>query len=153
MDFERGIFHMRIDKKRIESYLYDIKKNSIELESLLKDHSDGEILKNSLLIKAIKYSLIEIAEAVANTLQHILTRGMGRPAAGYMDTLVKAQEREIISEKLFASFKPFFEFRNLLIHRYWNMDDAMILKNLREGYEDFFIFIEEIERLIKGQEK
>jgi len=143
---------MRIDSKRIESYLYDIKKNSIELQSLLKEHSDEEILKSSILIKAIKYSLIEIAEAMANTLQHILTRGMGRPVAGYMDTLVKSREREIISEKLFSSFKPFFEFRNLLIHRYWNMDDAIILKNLREGYEDFFIFIEEIERLVEEQE-
>jgi len=32
------------------------------------------------------------------------------------------------------------------------MDDTMILKNLREGYEDFFIFIGEIERLIEKQE-
>jgi len=140
---------MNLDSKRIESYLYDIKKNSIELESLLEEHSDEEILKSSILIKAIKYSLIEIAEAMANTLQHILARGMGRPATGYMDTLVKAREREIISEGLFSSFKPFFEFRNLLIHRYWKMEDVVILKNLRDSYRDFYVFIEEIERLIK----
>jgi uncharacterized protein YutE (UPF0331/DUF86 family) len=140
---------MNIDSKRIESYLYDIKKNSIELESLLKEHPNQEILKSSILVKAIKYSLIEIAEAVANTLQHILARGMGRPAAGYMDTLVKARDGEVISEGLFSFFKPFFEFRNLLIHRYWKMDDAVILKHLRDGYRNFYVFIEEIERLIK----
>jgi len=66
-----------------------------------------------------------------------------------MDTLVKAREREIISEGLFSSFKPFFEFRNLLIHRYWKMEDVVILKNLRDSYRDFYVFIEEIERLIK----
>ncbi|MFW6160868.1 MAG: DUF86 domain-containing protein [Acidobacteriota bacterium] len=140
---------MRIDSKRIESYLYDIKKNSIELENLLKEYSGEEILQNSIVLKALKYSLIEIAEAMANTLQHILTRGMGMPAAGYMDTLVKAREREIISEELFSTFKPFFEFRNLLIHRYWKINDTLILKNLREGYRDFFVFIDEIEKLIK----
>lgn len=139
---------MRIDRTRIQTYLYDIKNNALELESLLKEYADESILKNSIVLKAIKYSLIEIAEAMANTLQHILAKGMGRPVTGYIDTLVKAKEAGIISETLFSTLKPFFEFRNVLIHRYWTMDDALILRNLRTGHRDFYTFIEEIEKLI-----
>lgn len=139
---------MRIDRKRVQSYLYDIKNNAIELESLLKEYADEAILKNSIVLKAIKYSLIEIAEGMANTLQHILAKGMGRPVTGYIDTLVKAKEAGIISETLSSTLKPFFEFRNVLIHRYWTMDDALILKNLRAGYRDFHTFIDEVEKLI-----
>jgi uncharacterized protein YutE (UPF0331/DUF86 family) len=139
---------MHIDHQRIQTYLYDIKKNTIDLEDLLKGYDDGAILQNPIVFKAIKYTLIEIAEAIANTLQHILARGMGRPVSGYIDTLVKARETGIISADLFSAFKPFFEFRNALIHRYWTMDDTLILKNLRTGYKDFYTFIDEVEKQI-----
>jgi len=144
---------MQIDRRRIQTYLYDIKKNAIELEELLKGYTDEVILQNPVVIKAIKYSLIEIAEAAANTLQHILARGMGKPVSGYIDTLVKARETGIISSDLFSTFKPFFEFRNALVHRYWTMDDTLILKNLRTGHKDFYSFIEEIERMISRRKK
>ena len=62
-----------------------------------------------------------------------------------MDTLFKAKSEGVISEGMYNVLKPFFEFKNALIHRYWIMDDKLILKNLRKGYKNFFKFIEEIE--------
>ena len=141
---------MQIDQERITYYLYDIKRNTLDLENLLKKYTDDSILQDPIIIKAMKYSLIEIAEAMANTLQHILAKGMGRPVSGYIDTLLTARASEIISEDLFSALKPFFEFRNALIHRYWTMDDTLILKNLRPGYKDFYTFIEQIEGIIRG---
>ncbi|MDI6890035.1 MAG: hypothetical protein QMC83_03715 [Thermodesulfovibrionales bacterium] len=45
---------MRIDHQRIQTYLYDIKKNTIDLEDLLKGYDDGAILQNPIVFKAIK---------------------------------------------------------------------------------------------------
>lgn len=140
---------MKTNLHRIQALLYDIKRNSLELESLLSRNEDYSILKDQIILKAIKYIIIEIAEAIANILQHILARGMGRPVAGYLDTLLKAKENGIISSQLFLTLKPFFEFRNALVHRYWNIDDNLFLKNLRSGYKDFQVFVEEIEKQIE----
>lgn len=106
------------------------------------------LFKDPVLLKAVKYTLIEIAEVMANALQHVLARGMGKPVSGYIDTLLKARENNVIGEGLFASLKPFFEFRNALVHRYWTMDDALILWNCRTGTKAFHVFIEAIERFL-----
>jgi uncharacterized protein YutE (UPF0331/DUF86 family) len=139
---------MKIHAERVRAYLYDIKRNALDLESMLAKNTDEAILKDPVLLKAVKYTLIEIAEAMANALQHVLARGMGKPVSGYIDTLLKARENNVIGEGLFASLKPFFEFRNAIVHRYWTMDDALILKNCRAGTKEFHSFIEAIERFL-----
>ena len=45
----------------------------------------------------------------------------------------------------FQRLKPFFDFRNSLIHRYWSIDDARLIENIKNGRDDFDRFVEEIE--------
>ncbi len=137
---------MHIDQKRIKEYLYEIKRNSDELADLLKQYPDDKILGDHIIIKAIKYILIETAEAMANTLQHIMAKEYGKPVTGYLDTLLAAKKEGLISDGVFSNLQPFFKFRHALVHRYWIMDDRLILANLRSGSKDFYTFIEEIEQ-------
>jgi len=137
---------MKLDKQRVNSYLYDIQRGTDELVEILQERTDKALLIDTIVMKAIKYTLIEIAEAMANTLQHILAKGFGKPVSGYIDTVVKAKEHRIITDRLSSSIMPFFKFRNALIHRYWIMDDKTILRNLRSKYKDFFKFVGEIKR-------
>jgi uncharacterized protein YutE (UPF0331/DUF86 family) len=136
---------MKIDSQRIASYLFTIKSSAVEIENTVNNYSDEVILQTPFIMKAIKYTLIEIAETMANTLQHILAKGIGKPVSGYMDTLITANKNGIITDELYTKMKPFFEFRNALVHRYWIMDDRLILQNLRTNYRDFIVFIEQIE--------
>lgn len=135
---------MEIDIKRLNQYLYEIKENTDELKTILKEYSKEEILSDKISIKAIKYILIEIAEAVALVLQHILAKGYGMPVKGYIDTIRKAHEKEIIDSGLYESLKPFFDFRNTLIHRYWEIKDEIIIQNLYNEYIKFYDFIDTI---------
>ena len=43
----------------------------------------------------------------------------------------------------------FFDFRNSLVHRYWQIDDRRLIENLKTGYRDFDDFIEEIEAFLE----
>ncbi len=134
----------RIDKRRIQFFLGDIRKNALEIGELLRTYKDDEIT-----MKAIKFMLIEIREAMSNTLQHILARDRGVPVSGYIDTINKAKDLKIISDDLYRKIKPFFDFRNSLIHRYWLIDDKILLENLKDGYKDFDRFNDEIENYIR----
>ncbi|MCS7232377.1 MAG: DUF86 domain-containing protein [Elusimicrobiota bacterium] len=137
---------MKIDIKRVSQYLYEIKENTDDIKSILENHSLEEILKDKILLKALKFNLVEIAESISLILQHLLAKGYGQPVKGYIDTIKKAHERQIIDEKLYFSFKPFFDFRNILIHRYWEVDDTLLLKNVKENLESFYQFIEIIRK-------
>ncbi len=64
------------------------------------------------------------------------------------DTIVQANGHGLISNHLFQRLKPFFDFRNSLIHRYWAVDDYKLIGNIVTGHADFDRFVEEIETII-----
>ncbi len=134
---------MNIDKARITRYLTEMTKTSCDLEELSKS---GRLTPDSIELKAAKYMLVELAEVICNILQHVLAKEKGIAVSGYIDTFVKAYDNSIISDSLFNRLKPFLDFRNSLIHRYWTIEDSLLIKNIQECKTDFKQFIEEIER-------
>ena len=137
---------MKVDTVRISRYLNEIRKSSSELADLVEK---GLLSPESIALKAAKYMLIELAESVSNTLQHILAKEKGIPVSGYIDTIVKGNKHGIISKDLYNKLKPFLDFRNSLVHRYWTIDDTRLISNIIKGYEDFFKFSDEIESYLK----
>ncbi|MBW2338487.1 MAG: DUF86 domain-containing protein [Deltaproteobacteria bacterium] len=133
---------MKTDPIRIKSYFAEIRKNSSELNELI---DQNELKAESLPLKAAKYLLIELAEAMSNTIQHILAKEKGIAVSGYIDSVVKAHQHGLISADMFQRLKPFFDFRNSLIHRYWSIDDDRLIENIKNGRDDFDRFVEEIE--------
>lgn len=138
---------MKTDPVRLKKYILEIKKNSRELGQLIEQN---ELTPDSVPLKAAKYILIELAEAMSNTIQHILAKEKGLAVSGYIDTILKGYENGIISENLFQRLKPFFDFRNSLIHRYWSVDDIRLIENILKGKDDFDAFIDEIEVYLNG---
>lgn len=65
---------------------------------------------------------------------------------GYIDAVKKSADNGIISERLSVSLTPLFDFRYSLVHRYWTIEDRILLENCRTGLKDFMDFIEEIEK-------
>jgi uncharacterized protein YutE (UPF0331/DUF86 family) len=138
---------MKIDTIRLKKQLSDIVRSANDLKMIVDQNT---LLPDSIELKAAKYILIELAEAMSNTLQHILAKQKGIAVSGYTDTIVKGYKEGIISEELFQKLKPFFDFRNSLVHRYWIIDDEKLILNIQSGKDDFNQFTEELEAYIKS---
>lgn len=138
---------MRIDIKRLRQYFTEIIRNSQELKKIVEQ---GALTPGSLELKAAKYLLIELAEAMSNCLQHILAKQKGIAVSGYIDTIAKGYKEGILSEGLFQKLKPFFDFRNSLIHRYWTVDDEKLIENIKAGLNDFDQFVDETEAYLSS---
>lgn len=141
---------MRIDIIRFRQYVLEITRNSDDLK---KTVGKGSLAPDSMELKAAKYILIELAEAMSNCLQHVLAKQMGIAVSGYIDTIVKGHKEGIISEELFQKLKPFFDFRNSLIHRYWIIDDEKLIENIKAGLDDFDRFANEMEAYLVSIQK
>ena len=89
---------MKTDPIRIKSYFAEIRKNSLELNQLI---AQNQLRAESLPLKAAKYLLIELAEAMSNTIQHILAKEKGVAVSGYIDSVVKAHPHWLISADMF----------------------------------------------------
>jgi len=138
---------MKVDMNRFRQYLTEITRNSIDLKKIVEQ---GELAPGSIELKAVKYILIELAEAMSNCLQHVLAKQKGVAVSGYIDTIAKGYKEGIISEALFQKLKPFFDFRNSLIHRYWIIDDGTLIENIKGGLEDFDRFTDEMEAYVQS---
>ncbi len=133
---------MKIDEIRIQMYLSEIRRNGLALRDLLERN---ELVPDSVALKAAKYILIELAEAMSNTIQHLLAKDKGVAVSGYVDAVVKAFENGLVDKNLFDRLKPFFDFRNSLVHRYWRIDDRRLIDNIKNGKDDFDLFISQVE--------
>ena len=138
---------MKIDTVRLKKHLSDIARSAHDLKIIVDQNT---LLPDSIDLKAAKYLLIELAEAMSNTLQHILAKEKGIAVSGYIDTIAKGYKEGIISKELFQKLKPFFDFRNSLVHRYWIIDDEKLITNIQSGKDDFNQFAEELDAYIKS---
>jgi uncharacterized protein YutE (UPF0331/DUF86 family) len=132
-----------IDLSKLEKYINDISIETKKIHKKLKSEN-AAILDDPDRIGSLKYSVIVIAEAIAHTLHHILAKEHKISASGYKEVLIKSREYQLISSELSNNLQPFINFRNMLVHHYWKVADALFLKNLRDGLEDFQNFVSTI---------
>ncbi len=65
-------------------------------------------------------------------------------------TIKQAANVGIVSPELSSSLKPFFNFRNSVVHRYWAIDDRLLLENCKRGKADFENFVKTIEAFLEN---
>jgi uncharacterized protein YutE (UPF0331/DUF86 family) len=141
---------VKLDKERLEKYLDQIASETIDLENIIsqKNKKEDEILQDPHIIKSLKYSTIVIAEAIASALQHILAKKYNIVIDGYMAVFRESKEHNVVSTELLTRLQPFFRFRNMLVHQYWRIDNKVFVENLRNGLNDFRIFVNETRKVI-----
>jgi uncharacterized protein YutE (UPF0331/DUF86 family) len=103
-----------LDTQRVRRYLLTLRENTEDIRALLAEHTDEQILADRYLLKALKYCLIESAEAMADTLQHYLARKKGMAAESYLQLIDKSAQVAVMEPELLGRLKFFFKFRNML---------------------------------------
>jgi uncharacterized protein YutE (UPF0331/DUF86 family) len=142
---------VKLDDERLGKYLDEIAAETIDIEKIIgqQGKKKGGLAQDPHILKSLKYSTIVIAEAIASTLQHILAKKYNVVIDGYMAVFSKSKYNKVISTKLLTRLQPFFRFRNMLVHQYWRVDNNVFESNLRDGLNDFRIFVNEIRKIIK----
>jgi len=73
----------------------------------------------------LRMVLVEIAEASATLSLHILRNLLDvRRIEGYTRIFDKLVEHGVLSQELSEGMRRFIRLRNLIIHRYWEVDDT-----------------------------
>jgi len=100
-------------------------------------------------IYSLRYLLIEAVEAMASICNHILTRVTGQVPKGYPDCFEKLSDAKIIMKELSEKLKKVAGLRNIIIHRYWEIDDRKVFKSAKENIGDFEEFLRQINEFMK----
>jgi uncharacterized protein YutE (UPF0331/DUF86 family) len=115
---------------------------ALEVEVFLEDKKE---------IYSLRYLLIEAVEVMANICNHILSRTAGQVPKGYPDCFEKLSGAKIITGELGDKIKKAASLRNIIIHKYWDIDDRKVFKSAQENIGDFEEFLKQINRLLENK--
>jgi len=140
--------YKEINTEKIKTLGKDLIDTVSEIKSITSIKEEA-FVKERKNIFSLRYLLIEAVEAMANICNHILTRVAGQVPKGYPDCFEKLSEAKIITRKLGANLKKLASLRNILIHKYWEIDDRKVFKSAKENIGDFEEFLRQINRVIE----
>lgn len=127
----------------------DIKK-AISLLTKIASTGKENFLNDAIVISAAKYQLILAIEAALNICNHLAARVAREVPASYADCFRILAENKIISRELAARLIAMAKFRNLLVHQYGKVDNAIVYRIIQNDLSDLLHYIKEIRSYIKN---
>lgn len=125
-----------IDKQKIENLFSELDTYLEELKdlSLLPEK---DFLKDSKNIYSARYLLQVSIETCINIGNHIISRKSFGVPKEYADTFRIMESNNIIPAHLLEKLIQMTRFRNRIVHLYWDIDDRLVLKIIKEDQDDF----------------
>jgi len=129
----------------LEAYLDQIR----EFSSLSLAEYEGN-WKTQRIVERTLQIMIELSVDIAG---HIISDKKLRPPLSYADTFRSLHEAGIISSELLGIMEKMAKFRNIVVHQYEKVDDAIVVLILQRNLDDFLAFRDEIVKLLSESEE
>lgn len=136
-----------LDKNRILSKLDELNSYLVELEEVMPKNYEEYV--NSIEKKRSCERLLHISVECVIDVCSLMVKGLrlGLPS-GEEDLFEKLERKKVISGRMKEKLKLMRGFRNVLVHRYGEVDDELVFENLK-SIEDFKDFSKEITSFLK----
>ncbi len=92
-------------------------------------------------------------EACLDAAHHIISDEQFREPSSYRDTFAVLTENKILTTDDLERFHKMASFRNLLVHYYERIDDAIVYGIFKNNLSDFEIFVERITAYLTKQKE
>jgi uncharacterized protein YutE (UPF0331/DUF86 family) len=143
---------MKIDERVIEDKLDTIDRN-INFLKEYRETSPESFKACYKDIQAVKFSLLEIIEASIDIANHIISVKGYRRAGSYSELFLILKEEGVLDEELAERLSDMARFRNLLVHRYGEVDDNRVLEIAKNNIEDVISFEKKLLSMINKKDK
>ncbi len=101
---------------------------------------------------AIRYHLIVIAEALIALALHIVRREFGVRPDTPMHALRVLREKGLVGNEEVRDAINVIKLRNLLVHRYWVVDDRRIYENAVKDFRNILSLVRKVLSYVSGRE-
>jgi uncharacterized protein YutE (UPF0331/DUF86 family) len=132
-----------VDELLVERCLADIRSNLKELREA--DDITWEVYRtNTRVRRFVERTLHILIEACLDVAHHLIADEGWRETTSYRDAFTVLAEQNILGPEEVALFQNMVSFRNLLVHYYERVDDAIVYGIFTRHLSDFDLFVERI---------
>ena len=122
---------MPVNREKIITLLAEIEKTKEQLEQY-RAIGSSTILDSSEKLNSLKYLFIVLIEACVDICQHCSSKLFSEVPESYRECFLVLSKHDVIPNTMAKRMAEFAGFRNLLVHRYWEVDDALAVKQLKD---------------------
>ncbi len=98
----------------------------------------------------LKYLVIYAVEGAVSICMHIASKGLGETPSSYTECIDVLERNNVITSDVSRMLKAYVRLRNILIHRYWEVDDWRLFTEVKsEGFKVFEKFLEQVEQYVR----
>jgi len=142
----------RVDRSVIERLLGDAREALEEVRSLTSMSVD-DFARSRTARFSLRYSVVVLVEALADVAVLILEKDFGEAVESYREAFLKLAEKGVVSAEVAEKMAALTGLRNLIVHRYWAVDDMRIYRDARgSGVEAVEKFISEVVRYVEASD-
>ena len=134
---------MEVNLENLKKRVGDIRENNEKIKKYASI-PDGEFWKDERNLLAIKHLLLQSIEASGSICTHILAKKFFKSSSSFPECFESLYNSNVISKELAERLRKMARFRNILVHRYWEIEDEKILGYARNNLGDFDQFLESI---------
>ena len=138
---------MPIDEDVIRYRISDVRSVTAELRRLASKPSDELGLDERY---SLRYNLIMLVEATVALCIHIAVEDYGVTPRSYREAVRVVAEK--LGVKCVRDLEALVGLRNLLIHRYWVIEDEKIHENIRKNFKCIEELLEKPEEAYLGRQ-
>jgi len=132
-----------VDKEIVRKRVDDVRWTIGELRRL----SSKEFEELSVDEKyAIRYNIVVLVESLASLCVHLASEDFGLRPSSYREAVRAVAER--VGVRSVSDLESLVGLRNLLIHRYWGVEDRRVYQSLKANFKCVEEFLDKLERLL-----
>ncbi|MFH0992183.1 MAG: DUF86 domain-containing protein [bacterium] len=131
---------MSINRERIQTLLGEANKALGVLESYAK-LDDETMLQSIEKMSTIKYQFVVLIEACIDICNHLAVHTLKTTPESYSHCFEVMQEGGVLENPFAKKLGELARFRNVLVHRYWGVDDHRVLQILQTELHIFHEYI------------
>jgi len=135
-----------LNREMVESRIREVNDASQLLRRLLNKGYENLSIYDKL---SMRYLIIQLVEAAAGICVEVFSSIYGETVEGFPECFIRLGEKGIIPRETAYSLASASRLRNLLVHRYWVIDDEKIYSSTQEGLNDFHEFIKRVREILE----
>jgi len=141
-----------VDKNVVLRKISELETYQKQIEEF-SDITIQEYKSDWKLQRIIERTLQMMIETCADIAHHIISDKDMRPPTSYADTFNVLLENNIIEPELYAIMDKMIKFRNIVVHRYEDVDTEIVVTIIKKHIGDFKNFEEAILKYLKTENK
>ena len=136
--FEERI--MPVDSDVLKYRIREVRSSISELINLTSKPFEDLVINEKY---AIRYLIIVLVEAIISLCTHVLIEAYNKTPETYREAVRLIGNR--LGIKCVRELEALVALRNLLVHRYWNIDDRKIYESIKGNFRCLEHFLKRIE--------